>query len=62
VPEKFPAEFKRDVVRVARRGDLSHAEVAADFDVSVESVRRPAPIRSPTSIWTTPSVEYLAPG
>ncbi len=25
---------------VARRGDLSHAEVAADFDVSVESVRR----------------------
>jgi hypothetical protein len=27
-------------VRVARRGDLSHAEVAADFDVSVESVRR----------------------
>jgi transposase len=40
VPKKFPAEFKRDVVRVARRGDLSHAEVAADFDVSVESLRR----------------------
>jgi transposase len=40
VPKKFPPEFKRDVVRVARRGDLSHAEVAADFDVSVESVRR----------------------
>ncbi len=30
----------RDVVRVARRGDLTHAEVAADFDISVESVRR----------------------
>lgn len=30
VPKKFPPEFKRDVVRVARRGDLSHAEVAAD--------------------------------
>jgi transposase len=40
VPKKFPQEFKRDVVRVARRGDLTHAEVAADFDVSVESVRR----------------------
>jgi len=40
VPKKFPEEFKRDVVRVARRGDLSQAEVAADFDISVESVRR----------------------
>ena len=40
MPKKFPPEFKRDVVRVARRGDLTHAEVASDFDVSVESVRR----------------------
>jgi transposase len=40
VPKKFPPESKRDVVRVARRGDLSHAEVAGDFDISVESVRR----------------------
>ena len=40
MPKKFPAEFNRDVVRVARRGDLTVAEVAADFDVSVESVRR----------------------
>jgi len=40
VPKKFPEEFKRDVVRVARRGDLTPAEVAVDFDVSVESVRR----------------------
>jgi transposase-like protein len=40
MPKKFPAEFKRDVVRVARRGDLKIAEVAADFDVSVESVHR----------------------
>ncbi len=40
MPKKFPPVFKRDVVRVARRGDLSHAEVAADFDISVESVRR----------------------
>ena len=40
MPKKFPEEFKRDVVRVARRGDLTHAEVAADFDISIESVRR----------------------
>jgi transposase len=40
VPKKFPAEFKRDVVAVARRGDLTVAEVAADFDVAPESVRR----------------------
>jgi len=40
MPKKFPIEFKRDVVRVARRGDLTFAEVAADFDISLESVRR----------------------
>jgi transposase len=40
VPKKFPPEFKRDVVTVARRGDLTIAEVAADVDISVESVRR----------------------
>lgn len=38
--KKFPPEFKRDVAMVARRGDLTVAEVAADFDVSPESVRR----------------------
>lgn len=40
MPKKFPPEFKADVARVARRGDLTIAEVAADFDVSIESVRR----------------------
>lgn len=40
MPKKFPPEFKRDVVTVARRGDLTIAEVASDFDVSEESVRR----------------------
>lgn len=40
MPKKFPPEFKRDVVTVARRGDLTIGEVAADFDVSPESVRR----------------------
>ena len=40
MPKKFPPEFKRDVVTVARRGDLTIPEVAADFDISPESVRR----------------------
>ncbi|MDO8733231.1 MAG: transposase [Actinomycetota bacterium] len=40
MPKKFPPEFKRDVVAVARRGDLSIAEVAVDFDIAEESVRR----------------------
>ncbi len=40
MPKKFPLEFKRDVVTVARRGDLTITEVAADFDISPESVRR----------------------
>ena len=40
MPKKFPVEFKRDVVAVARRGDLTVAEVAADFDIAPESVRR----------------------
>jgi transposase len=40
MPKKFPVEFKRDVVAVARRGDLTVPEVAVDFGVSEESVRR----------------------
>ena len=40
MPKRFPQEFKRDVVAVARRGDLSVPEVAVDFGVSKESVRR----------------------
>jgi transposase len=40
IPKKYPPEFKRDVVTVARRGDLSVAEVAIDFGVAEESVRR----------------------
>jgi transposase len=40
MPKKFPPEFKRDVVTVARRGDLSVAEVAVDFGIAEETVRR----------------------
>jgi transposase len=31
---KYPPEFKRDLVTVARRGDLSVAQVAIDFGVA----------------------------
>lgn len=40
MPKIYPPEFKRDVVTVARRGDLSVAEVAIDFGIAVETVRR----------------------
>ena len=40
MPKKFPAEFKRDVVAVARRGDMTQAEIASDFGVSETTLRR----------------------
>ena len=40
MPKRYPPEFKRDVVAVARRGDLSVPEIAVDFDIAQESVRR----------------------
>ncbi len=40
MPKRYPPEFKRDVVAVARRGDLSVPEIAIDFDIAQESVRR----------------------
>ena len=46
MPKKFAAEFERDVVRVARRGDLSHAEVAVDFETFEDGAALGAPGRS----------------
>lgn len=40
MPKRFPPEFKRDVVAVARRGELTREEIAHDFGISPESVRR----------------------
>lgn len=40
MPKRYPIEFKQDVVAVARRGELTVAEVAMDFGVADESVRR----------------------
>jgi transposase-like protein len=33
---KYPPEFKRDLVTVARRGDRSVAQVAIDFGIAEE--------------------------
>ena len=38
--KQYPEELKRDVVMVARRGDLSVHEVATDFGVAEETVNR----------------------
>jgi len=40
MPKKFPPEFKRDVVAVARRRNVPLEEVAADFDISISSLHR----------------------
>jgi len=40
MPKKFPPGFKRVVVTVARRGDLSVAEAAIDFGVAEQTLRR----------------------
>jgi transposase len=34
VPKPFPAEFRRDVVAVARSSDASIAQIARDFGIS----------------------------
>ncbi len=40
MPKRFPVEFKRDVVAVARRGGLPRAEIAADFGISATTLKR----------------------
>ena len=40
MPKKFPPEFKRDVVAVARRADTTLTETAADFDISTSTLKR----------------------
>jgi len=40
MPKRFPAEFKRDVVAVARRRTVPLEEVAADFDISSSTLHR----------------------
>lgn len=40
MPKRFPREFKRHVVAVARRRTVPLEEVAADFDISLSSLHR----------------------
>lgn len=40
MPKAFPAEFRRDVVAVARKGGSSIAQVAKDFGVSESCLQR----------------------
>jgi transposase len=40
MPKRFPPEFRRDVVAVARRRTVPLNEVAADFDISVSTLKR----------------------
>ena len=36
--KRYPKEFRDDVVRVARRGDVKYSQLAADFGVSEASI------------------------
>ena len=40
MPKPFPAEFRRDVIAVARKGEASIAQVARDFGVSESCLQR----------------------
>jgi transposase-like protein len=40
MPHKYPPEFKRDVVAVARRGDASQEQIATDFGISTSTLKR----------------------
>ena len=34
MPKAFPQEFREDVVRIARLGELTYAQIARDFGIS----------------------------
>jgi transposase len=40
MPKAFPAEFRRDVVAVARRGEAPISQIAKDFGISPSAVQR----------------------
>ena len=40
MPKKYPPEFIRDVVAVARRGDIARNEIANDFGISKTTLQR----------------------
>ena len=40
MPKPYPAEFRRDVIAVARQGEASVAQVARDFGISETCLTR----------------------
>jgi transposase len=40
VPKPYPAEFRRDVIAVARQGQTPIAQVAKDFGITESCLRR----------------------
>ena len=40
MPKPFPAEFRRDVIAVARKSEASVAQVARDFGISESCLQR----------------------
>ena len=40
MPKPFPAEFRRDVIAVARKGEASIAQIARDFGISESCLQR----------------------
>ena len=34
MPKAYPQEFREDVVRIARQGELTYAQIARDFGIS----------------------------
>jgi transposase len=40
MPKPFPAEFRRDVIAVARSSDASRAQIARDFGISESCLNR----------------------
>ena len=34
MPKAYPQEFREDVVRIARLGELTYAQIARDFGIS----------------------------
>ena len=34
MPRAYPQEFREDVVRIARRGELTYSQIAKDFGIS----------------------------
>ena len=40
MPKAFPAEFRRDVIAVARKGEAPLAQIAKDFGISESCLHR----------------------